>query len=436
MQIRNVRIRGKQGLFKADIENGVFVKILPEETPQEEDKEQTPYFLGSRQDTLPDFTDGSEKIYDAKGRMMMPPFVEPHIHLDCVMTAGIPHYNMSGTLFEGITTWDEYKNSQPLTVEGIKERAKAALRCMASYGVQFVRTHVDTTETSFKGVEALLELREEMKDTMEIQTVAFPQNGICSFRHGKEYMERAMQMGMDCVGGIPHYEFSRELGVESIRFIFDLAEKYDAMIDVHCDEIDDGVTRYLEEMAAQAWMREMGSRTVAAHTCATGSYNDAYFAKLLRALKESGINFNSCPTASTSLDGRFDNYPKRRGITRIRQLTQAGLNVALGQDSISDPWYMPGVGNLLRVLEMGMHVEHMTGYEDLSHCLDFISTKGAKNLCIEDHYGIEEGKPASFIILDGRDDYEVFRFQSTVTLSVHQGKVIAKRRPSFGKVMF
>lgn len=183
-----------------------------------------------------------------------------------------------------------------------------------------------------------------MKDLIEIQTVAFPQNGICSFRGGKELMTRAMEAGMDCVGGIPHYEFSRELGVESLQFVFDLAERYDRMIDVHCDEIDDGVTRYLEVMAAEAWKREMGSRTVAAHACATGSYNDAYFTKLLRALKESGIRFNSCPTASTSLDGRFDTYPKRRGITRIRELSQAGLNVALGQDSIYDPWYQPGWG--------------------------------------------------------------------------------------------
>ncbi|MBP8714609.1 MAG: cytosine deaminase [Lachnospiraceae bacterium] len=425
MIIRNVKIRGKEGLYDVETENNRFKSIK-----QVSDGAITGCVnnQGLKQ--------SSDDTYDAAGRMMMPPFVEPHIHLDCVMTAGIPHYNMSGTLFEGITTWDEYKNSAPLEVEEIKNRAKAALRMMAEYGVQFVRTHVDVTETSFKGVEAILELREEMKDKIEIQTVAFPQNGIMSFRGGKEYMERAMKMGVDCVGGIPHYEFSREMGVESIEFIFDLAEKYDAMIDVHCDEIDDGVTRFLEVMAAEAWKREMGSRTVAAHTCATGSYNDAYFTKLLRALKESGINFNSCPSASVSLDGRFDNYPKRRGITRIRELTEAGLNCALGQDSISDPWYMPGTGNLLRVLEMGMHVEHMTGYKDMSHCLDFISTKGAKNLCIEDHYGIEEGKPASFIILDGHDDYEVFRFQSAVMLSVHNGNLVSHKIPAAAEVTF
>lgn len=411
--IKNARVRGRQGLSDVFVEDGRFAAIVPSES------QETP-----------------EDAYDAQGRMLMPPFVEPHIHLDCVMTAGIPHFNMSGTLFEGITTWDEYKTTQPLVVSEIYDRAKAALRMMAEYGVQFVRTHVDVTETSFKGVEALQLLKEDMKDLIEIQTVAFPQNGICSFRGGKELMTRAMEAGMDCVGGIPHYEFSRELGVESLQFVFDLAEHYDRMIDVHCDEIDDGVTRYLEVMAAEAWKREVGSRTVAAHTCATGSYNDAYFTKLLRALKESGIRFNSCPTASTSLDGRFDTYPKRRGITRIRELSQAGLNVALGQDSIYDPWYQPGVGNLLRVLEMGMHVEHMTGYQDLSHCLDFISSNGARNLCIEDHYGIEVGKPASFLVLDGADDFQVFRFQSPVLLSVHNGNLVSAKEPVKAEVAF
>lgn len=417
MIIRNCRIRGKEGLFDVVCENGIFQKITPHKSILEEAMEE-------------------ENVFEAEGRMMMPPFVEPHIHLDCVLTAGIPHYNMSGTLFEGISTWHEYKTTQPLVVSEIKERAKEALRLMAEHGVQFVRTHVDVTETSFKGVEALLELKEEMKGTMEIQTIAFPQNGIISLKNGKELMIRAMDMGIDCVGGIPHYEYTREYGLESLKFIFDLAEKYDACVDVHCDEIDDGQSRFLETLATMAWERGWGKRTVAAHTCAMGSYNDAYCSKLFRLLKDSEINFNSCPAASTHLQGRIDTFPKRRGITRIKELSEAGMNVALGQDSISDPWYPLGVGNLLRVLEMGVHVAQMTGYEDLRHCLDFISTNGAKNLCLDQEYGIEEGKDASFILLDGKNDMEVLRFLSPVVLSVHKGKTIVEKIPAKAKVLF
>jgi cytosine deaminase len=413
MIVTGCRIRGKEGIYDVAFENGVFTSIEAHDETR----------------ICPD-------AYQAHGRMLMPPFVEPHIHLDCVLTAGIPHYNMSGTLFEGISTWQEYKTTQPLVVSEIKERAKTSLRLMAEFGVQFVRTHVDVTETSFKGMAALMELREEMKGRMEIQIVAFPQNGILSVRNGKEYMERAMEMGADCVGGIPHNEFSRELGVESIKYIFDLAEKYDAMIDVHCDEIDDEQSRFLEVMAAEAWRREMGGRTVAAHTCAMGSYNDAYTSRLFRALLESGIRFNSCPTESVHLQGRADSYPKRRGLTRIRQIRDAGLNIALGQDSIADPWYPIGVGNLLRVLEMGLHTEHIMGYEDLQSCLDLISVNGARNLCVEKEYGIDIGKPASFILLDAKDDYETIRFHSPVILSVHNGNTLMEKKPASVSVLF
>ena len=413
MVIAECRIRGLKGLYDVSYEDGIFTSIAPH------DASKVP-----------------ADAYQAAGKMMMPPFVEPHIHLDCVLTAGIPHFNMSGTLFEGINTWQEYKTTQPLVVSEIKDRARQALRMMAEYGVQFVRTHVDVTETSFKGVQALEELKEEMKGTIEIQTIAFPQNGILSIKDGKKYMERAMDMGMDCVGGIPHYEFTREYGIESIKYIFDLAEKYDATVDVHCDEMDDEQSRFLETLATTAWERSWGERTVAAHTCAMGSYNDSYCTKLFRLLKESKINFNSCPSANMHLQGRIDRFPKRRGVTRIKEMSDEGINVALGQDSISDPWYPIGVGNLLRVLEMGLHAGHMMGYEDLTHCLDLISINGAKNLCIQEQYGIEAGKPANFILLDGKDDYEVLRLQSPVVLSVHNGKTIVTKEPAVVSVKF
>ena len=411
MIISNCKIRGKEGLWDVVCQDGIFSAI------RKHGEAEVP-----------------ADAYDAKGNMLMPPFVEPHIHLDCVLTAGIPHYNMSGTLFEGISTWHEYKTTQELKIPEIKDRARTALRSMAEFGVQFVRTHVDVTETSFQSVKALLELREELRGIMEIQLVAFPQNGILSVRGGKELMERAMDMGVDCVGGIPHYEFCREYGVESLQYIFDLAEKHGAMVDVHCDEMDDEQARYLEVLATKAWERGWGPKTVAAHTCAMGSYNDAYTTKLFRLLKESEINFNSCPTESMHLQGRADSYPKRRGITRIRQLHEAGINIALGQDSIADPWYPIGVGNLLRVLEMGLHAEHMMGYTELQTALDLISENGAKNLRLGETYGIAEGRPANCILLNGKDDYEVIRFQSAVLLSVHNGRVLSEKTPAAATV--
>ncbi|NJP40256.1 cytosine deaminase [Oscillospiraceae bacterium HV4-5-C5C] len=421
MHIQQCRIRGKEGLWELEISDGRFQKIRPQQAPAE---------LATAVPADQIFARSDQDCINAQGRLLLPPFVEPHIHLDCVLTAGQPHYNMSGTLFEGISTWDEYKTQVPLEVAAIKDRARQALRLMAEYGVQFVRSHVDVTEASFKGVQALLELREELRGTMEIQLVAFPQNGILSTRGGKELMIRAMEMGVDCVGGIPHYEFSRDYGVDSLKFIFDLAEKYDAMVDVHCDEMDDEQSRYLEVLATEAWERGWGPRTVAAHTCAMGSYNDSYYNKLLRVLQASGIHFNACPTESIHLQGRTEPYPKRRGITRIKELSSAGLNVALGQDSIADPWYPIGTGNPLRVLDMGLHVGHLLGYQDISHALDFISVNGARNLCLGDQYGIMEGRPADFILLDAKDDYEALRFLSPVLLSVHNGKILAQKQPA------
>ena len=323
-----------------------------------------------------------------------------------------------------------------MIVEEIKERAMRAVRSMAGFGVQFIRTHVDVTEETFNGVEALEELKKELRGTIEIQTVAFPQNGILSTKTGKQNMERALKAGMDCVGGIPHYEFTREYGIESLRYVFDLAEKYGKYVDVHCDEMDDDASRFLETMATLAWERNMGSRTVAAHTCAMGSYNDAYCTKLFRVLRESGIRINACPCANLHLQGRIDSFPKRRGLTRIKELSDEGINICLGQDSIADPWYPMGVGNLLRVLDVGVHAAHMTGYDDLCHCLDFISNNGARNLCIEDQYGIEVGKPASFIILDAENDYEALRELSPVLLSVHKGKTIAECCPAEARIRF
>ncbi len=405
MIILNATLRNKEGRWNLRIQNGEFTSIT-----------QAP--LDSE----------GEDVLDAGGSLLLPPFIEPHIHLDTTMTAGEPAWNRSGTLFEGIQRWSERKAF--LTHEDVKERSTKALKWQVAQGIQHVRTHVDVTDPNLTALKALLEVKEEMAPYVNLQLVAFPQEGILSYPSGAELLEEALRMGADVVGGIPHFEFTREYGVESMKIAFDLAEKYDRLVDIHCDEIDDEQSRFVEVVAKEAYERGMGQLTTASHTTAMGSYNDAYTSKLFRLLSMSGINFVSNPLVNMHLQGRFDSYPKRRGLTRIKELTEAGLNVSFGHDDIFDPWYSLGTGNMLQVLHMGIHAAHMMGYDQIVDSIDFITTNSAKTLHIEGRYGIEVGKPADFILVDAENEYETIRKQATVTHSYKAGKQIAKTQPA------
>ncbi|ONI44637.1 cytosine deaminase [Candidatus Epulonipiscioides gigas] len=365
----------------------------------------------------------NDEIIDANKWVVMPPFVEPHIHLDAVLTAGQPSWNESGTLFEGIQRWSEYKPK--LTKENIKARALTAIKWQIANGIQFIRTHVDVTDPSLIAVKALLELRQELKDFVTLQIVAFPQEGILSFKNGFELVEEALKLGVDVVGAIPHFEFTREYGVASIEKAFELAQKYNALIDVHCDEIDDEQSRFLEVVATKAYELQIGERVTASHTTAMHSYNNAYVYKLFRLLKLSGINFVANPLVNIHLQGRFDTYPKRRGITRVKELLENNINVCFGHDDIYDQWYPLGTGNMLQVLLMGLHVCQIMGYSQINNSLDLISYNGAKALNITEQYGIEVGKPANLIILPAENGYDAIRRQVPVAYSIRNGKVIA-----------
>lgn len=244
-------------------------------------------------------------------------------------------------------------------------------------------------------------------------------------------MERAVDMGADVVGGIPHFEYTRDKGVSSITFLMDLAERKGLLVDVHCDETDDPQSRFLEVLAEEARVRGMGEQVAASHTVAMGSYDNAYCSKLFRLLKNSNINFITCPTESIHLQGRFDTYPKRRGLTRVAEIDRAGMNICFGQDSIKDPWYPLGNGNLLRVLDTGMHICHMMGYEDLKRSLDFVTDNSAKALNLGESYGIKVGRPANLVILDAENDYEVLRRQAKVRLSLRNGTIIMRRSTEY-----
>lgn len=406
MNIVNARLRGRSGLFRIELAQTRIAGIVAQ--AQE---------LVATADQL-----------DAAGNLLVPPFVEPHIHLDAALTAGEPSWNLSGTLFEGIERWAERKAL--VTHEDSKTRARKAIDMLVEHGIQHVRSHVDVTDPGLGALKALLEVREETRHLIDLQIVAFPQEGIESYANGRALMEQAVALGADVVGGIPHFENTREQGVSSIRFLMDLAERSGCLVDVHCDETDDPHSRFLEVLAEEARVRGMGARVTASHTTAMGSYDNAYCSKLFRLLKQAQINFVSCPTESIHLQGRFDVYPKRRGLTRVAELDRAGLNVCFGQDSIVDPWYPLGNGNILRILEAGLHICHMLGFEDLQRALDLVTDNSAKTLNLGEGYGIEVGRPANLLILSAASDYEMLRSQGHALVSIRAGEVLMRRTPA------
>ncbi|OZH54860.1 cytosine deaminase [Hydrocoleum sp. CS-953] len=375
-----------------------------------------------------DIPASAQKEIEIEEKLVTPPFIESHIHLDSTLTAGKPRWNQSGTLFEGIEIWGEQK--QKLTIEDVKKRAIETIKNQAKQGVLFVRTHVDVSEPTLTALQALLEVKETVKDWINLQIVAFPQDGIYSQDENLTFLETALQLGVDGVGGIPHYEFTREDGVKSIHHIFDLAEQYDCFIDIHCDEIDDDQSRFLEVVAACAIRTGLTSQVTASHTTAFASYNNAYAFKLMSLLEKSKINFVANPLINITLQGRNDTYPKRRGVTRVKELWQNGLNVSFGHDCVQDPWYNLGTGNMLDVAYMGVHICQMTGIPEINACYQMITRNGAKTLDVEDRYGIEVGKPGNLIVLDAKNPFHAIRKRATVKYVFSQGKLLAETTPT------
>ncbi|MEJ6017456.1 cytosine deaminase [Aeromonas caviae] len=405
MLIRNVRLAGREGMWQILCQGGVIRAIEPMSTQ----------LLSARE-------------LDGEQGLVIPPFIEPHIHLDTTQTAGEPSWNLSGTLFEGIERWAERKAL--LTHEDVKQRAIQTLKWQIANGIQFVRTHVDVSDPNLVALKAMLEVREEMKEWVELQIVAFPQEGILSYPNGKALLEEALKLGADVIGAIPHFEFTREYGVESLHYVFDLAEKYQVLVDVHCDEIDDEQSRFIETLATLAYERGMGHRVTASHTTAMHSYNGAYASRLFRLLRMADINFVANPLVNIHLQGRFDSYPKRRGITRVKEMLEANINVCFGHDDVFDPWYPMGTANMLQVLHMGLHVCQIMGYEQINDSLKLIGSHSARTLNVQDRYGIEVGKPANLLILPAENGFDAVRRQVPVRYSIRHGRVIADTRPA------
>ncbi len=407
--INNVRLPWREGLWQIEIADGSIVRLSAQ--PQQ----ATP----------------ADQSLDGEGGLACAPFIEPHIHLDTTQTAGQPAWNQSGTLFEGIERWAERKAM--LSHEDVKQRAMQTLKWQIANGIQFVRTHVDVSDPSLTALKAMLELKAEVAPWITLQIVAFPQEGILSYPNGEALLEEALRLGADVVGAIPHYEFTREYGVESLHKTFALANRYDRLIDVHCDEIDDEQSRFVETVAALAHRDGNGARVTASHTTAMHSYNGAYTSRLFRLLKLSGINFVANPLVNIHLQGRFDTYPKRRGITRVKEMLEAEINVCFGHDDVFDPWYPLGTASMLQVLHMGLHVCQLMGYEQIDAGLDLITHNSAKTMQLAG-YGIQSGNEASLIILPAESGFDAVRRQVPVRYSVRRGVVVAETKPAESEI--
>lgn len=403
MLIKNAKIRGIEGINDILIKDNIISEIAPNLNVNNTD------------------------VIDACRHLVLPPYVDSHCHLDYVGSSGNPRHNMSGTLFEGISILSDM--APLITYEKVKERAEKVLKWQIAHGTQYVRTHVNTDEIGLISLKALLDLKQQYQDYIDIQIVAFPQHGLYKFDHAFELIENALIMGADAIGAIPHFEDTREEAVLSLKKIFELAVKYDKLIDVHCDETDDDQSRSLEVVAKEAINYKLGSKVTASHTTAMGSYNNAYVFKLFSLLSRSNINIVSNPTINIHLQGRYDTYPKRRGLTRVKELLESGINVSMGTDDIMDPCYPLGSGNMLEVLWMGVHVCHLTGYQQLLDSFDCITVNGAKTLNIAD-YGIKVGNSANLLIMPTDDEYDTLRRMAEPLYSIRNGKIIMKREIS------
>jgi len=370
---------------------------------------------------------------DLGGALVTPALVEPHIHLDAVLTVGEPRHNESGSLFEGIAIWAD--RVKQLTVDDVKQRVRTVLRWQLANGVQFVRSHVDVCDPELRAVRALTELRQEIGDQITLQLVAFPQQGIMSFDGGEELMRKAVDMGVDVVGAIPHFELTREYGERSIKFAFDLASEKGLRVDIHCDETDDDQSRFVEVMAAETIRLDMGGLVTASHTTAMHSYNNAYAYKLINNLKRAQMHMVTNPLDNSTLQGRFDSYPIRRGHTRVKELLAAGINVCIGHDSVMDPWYPLGYGDPLQAAFVLAHYGQMSGHGELRTLMDMITWNPASALGLE-KYGLLPGCRADLCAFSVPSEMDAIRLIAPRKLVLRGGKIVARTEPERTTVMW
>jgi len=365
----------------------------------------------------------ARKEIDAAGCLVTPPFVDSHFHMDSALSYGRPRVNRSGTLLEGIQLWGELKPQ--LTVESIKARARKLCQWAIARGTLAIRSHVDVGDPQMLAVQALLAIRAEFKPFLDLQLVAFPQDGYFRLPANRENMVRALDMGFDVIGGIPHFERTMAAGAESVADLCELAARRGLMVDLHCDESDDPLSRHIETLTFQAQRLGLKGRVTGSHLTSMHSMDNYYVSKLIPLMAEAGVHAVANPLINITLQGRHDTYPKRRGMTRVKELMQAGVNVAFGHDCVMDPWYPLGSHDMLEVAHMGLHVAQMTGTEEMQRLFDAVTINGAKALGLEG-YGLEPGCFADLVVLQAGDPVEALRLKPARLFVIRRGKVIAE----------
>ncbi|ASP34010.1 amidohydrolase family protein [Labrenzia sp. VG12] len=365
-------------------------------------------------------------VIDVGGKLVSPPFVDSHFHMDATLSLGLPRMNRSGTLLEGIALWGELK--EILTVEAVVERALKYCDLAVSQGLLAIRSHVDVCDDRLTGVKGLLEVREKVKDYIDLQLVAFPQDGLYRSPNAEKNLLTALDMGVDIVGGIPHFERTMQDGARSVARLCEIAAERGLMVDMHCDETDDPMSRHIESLAFETQRFGLQGRVAGSHLTSMHSMDNYYVSKLLPLIAEAEIHAIANPLINITLQGRHDTYPKRRGQTRVPELRSYGVNVAFGHDCVMDPWYSMGSGDMLEVASMGLHVAQMTSREAIRYCFDCVTSHPAKAMGLEG-YGLAKGCKADFVLLQAENPIEAIRLKATRLAVVKGGKVIAETPP-------
>ena len=365
-------------------------------------------------------------IIDAAGHLVCPPFVDSHFHMDATLSYGLPRVNQSGTLLEGIALWGELKPT--LTVDAIRKRAEKLCQWAIARGSLAIRSHVDVCDERLLAVQALLDVRETFKRYIDLQLVAFPQDGALRSPGAMENLKRALDMGVDVVGGIPHFERTMDQGAESIRLLCELAAERGLMVDMHCDESDDPWSRHIETLVFQTQRLGLQGRVTGSHLTSMHSMDNYYVSKLLPLMAEARMHAVANPLINITLQGRHDTYPKRRGMTRVKELLEVGVNVAFGHDCVMDPWYSFGSHDMLEVAHMGLHLAQMTGTKQIRKIFDAVTVNGAKAMGL-DGYGLEPGCRADMVVLQAKDVHEAIRLRPARLYVIKGGKVIASTPP-------
>ena len=397
--------------------------VLPRSAP----KQNGPVDIGIEGGRIvavaPNLAAGGREEIDVQGALVTPPFIDAHFHMDATLSYGLPRVNASGTLLEGIALWGELKPH--LTQEALVERALQYCDWAVARGLLAIRTHVDVCDERLLAVEALLEVKRRVAPYMDLQLVAFPQDGLLRSAGAFDNLKRAIALGVDVVGGIPHFERTMADGAESVRLLCEFAAEKGLRVDMHCDESDDPLSRHIETLAAHTHRLGLQGRVTGSHLTSMHSMDNYYVSKLLPLMRESGVAAIANPLINITLQGRSDTYPKRRGMTRVPEMLAAGINVAFGHDCVMDPWYSLGSGDMLEVAHMGLHVAQMTGIDAMHTCFDAVTVNAARILGLE-RYGIEPGCDANLVVLDARDAVEAIRLRAARLVVVSRGKVVSR----------